>query len=124
MQRRKVTALLAAGVLVLAMLSAGCAKKGDMLKEISGTWEARKGNELVKVQLVGDTKSVEIDGQKFPVKVDKINPDAYTVAIQVQDGSTQTQVWTLQEVWDDNGESFDLALNRGQTRQMLKHKSS
>jgi hypothetical protein len=103
--------LVFAAIVAVGMTTAGCAKKGDMLQEISGVWQDSQGKETIEVKLKGDAKSLTVNGKSYPVTVENIESSTYKVNLKVQNGNDQPASWSLRQIWADNGSDFNLAFS-------------
>ena len=97
----------------------GCSKKSDLLQELSGQWQDNQTKSMVEIHLVGDAKSMTIDGQSYPVTVEKVDPGEYQVNLKVQNGNAQPEKWVLRQLWNDNGSEFNLAFNHNGKNEVL-----
>ena len=109
MKIRNIYVLCFAIIVAFGITAAGCAKKGDMLQQISGVWQDSQGNKTVEVKLQGDAKSLTVNGKSYPVTVENIESSNYQVNLKVQNGNDAPVSWSLRQVWADNGSDFNLA---------------
>jgi hypothetical protein len=102
------------GIFLLGfIILTGCSGKNGILEEVSGQWQDSQGKGTIEINLVGESKSIKVDGQAYAVSVDKIEMDRYQVNLKVQNGGDQPELWTLREIWNDVGSSFKLAFEHG-----------
>ena len=106
-------------VIILAIAVFGCAGGGDIKEQISGKWKKAEGGEVVEIQLADGPKSLVVDGKMFDAVVEKIDMDRYSVEVKVHNGDGKSEVWTLRQIWDDNGTRFKLAFSHGGTEEIL-----
>ena len=106
-------------VFAVGLVLSGCSGSADILKEVSGQWENTQDNATIEINLAGDAKSIKVGEQAYSVNVDKIVMDKYQVNLKVSNGSNQPELWTLRQIWDDNGSSFKLAFEKSGQKKML-----
>ncbi|WP_054033517.1 hypothetical protein [Desulfatitalea tepidiphila] len=106
-------------VFAVGLVLSGCSGSADILKEVSGQWENTQDNATIEINLAGDAKSIKVGEQAYSVNVDKILMDKYQVNLKVKNGSGQPELWTLRQIWDDNGSSFKLAFEKSGQKKML-----
>lgn len=106
-------------VLAIGLAFSGCSSKADLLQEVSGQWKSNENNDPVDIQLVGNTKTMKVNGDAYPITIDKVEMDKYQVDLKVKNGGSQPELWTLRQIWDDNGVSFKLSLKRGDKSEVL-----
>lgn len=119
MKRDKLYFLFIAAVFAFGLIMTGCSSKGDILKEVSGQWQSTQDQGTVEINLMGDAKSIKVGEQAYSVSVDKIEMDKYQVNLKVSNGSGQPELWTLRQIWDDNGNGFKLAFKNGSESKTL-----
>lgn len=120
MKSRNVITLILIVVICTGLTIVGCSdNKGDILKQVSGQWQDTQDNSQVKIQLTGDSKSITVKGQTYPVTVDSVEPMNYVVSLKVQNGSAQPESWKLQQIWNEGGDGFKLAFFRNGQKDML-----
>jgi len=108
--------------LILAILTltiAACGSSSDLATQVSGQWRNEKGNDAVNIKLTKDTSSLTINGQTFKGTVETIDNGSNTVHVKVATKDGSTEVWSLQQVWNDNGSAFKLMLRRNGTTETL-----
>jgi uncharacterized protein YfaS (alpha-2-macroglobulin family) len=102
-----------------AFLASGCGEKADMVAQMNGAWES-KDNGVVKLNLTGERKSVEINGAPVAVNITEINKDQFTLFVQPTDQAGSAETWSFRQVWEDNGNSFTIEfVGKGGRRDML-----
>ena len=79
---------------------------------------------MVEINLAGSNKSMKINGKSYSLTVDKVEMDRYQVDLKVENGGMATELWTLREVWNDNGTDFKLAFDHGDKKDTLIHKEN
>jgi hypothetical protein len=119
MKKRNLYVIFFVVVLAVGMSLSGCSSKGDILKEVSGQWQNNKDQGTVVIQLVGQAKSMKFGDQTYDINVEKVEMDKFQVDLKAKNGNSQPETWTLREVWDDNGNSFRIALKRGNENMVL-----
>jgi hypothetical protein len=119
MKTRHLPHLLICAVLVLGLITTGCSGKNKLLEEVSGQWLDNQDHTMVDIHLVGDSKTVSVDGHPYPVSVEKVELINYLVQLKVQNGSAEPESWIIRELWDENGASFKLSFNRSGQKEVL-----
>jgi hypothetical protein len=119
MKARNLYFLFLVAVLAFGLLTSGCSGKSNILQAISGAWQDNQDKSPVEIQLTGDSKSVTLKSKPYPVSVDKIDEMNNLVSLKVQNGGAQPEVWTLQQIWDENGSSFKLTFNHNGEKEVL-----
>lgn len=119
MKTRHLPCLLIAAVLTIGLITTGCSGKNKLLQEMSGQWQDSQNHAMVDIHLVGDSKTITVGGNPFPVSVEKVEMINYLVQLKVQNGSAEPDSWTLKEVWDENGASFKLSFNHDGQNEVL-----
>ena len=112
-------------MVVLGLITFGCsADSGKLLKEVSGVWARGQGKGTIAINLTGDTKTLEMDGQSYSATVQSVEMGNYVVDLKVQNGSNQPKIWSVREAWDDNGENFKLVFSHDGQKEILPKKAS
>ena len=119
MKTRKLLFIFLAVIFIAGLVAVGCSSKSDLLKEVSGQWQDDQGKKTVEIRLNSDTKELSIDGHAYPVSVEKVQMDRYQVNLKVQNGSGEPELWTLRQVWNDNGSGFKLAFDHSGASDLL-----
>jgi hypothetical protein len=123
MKARNLSLLFVAFTLAIGLITSGCSGKNKLLKEVSGQWQNSQNSTLVDIHLVGDDKSMTVDGQPYTVSVDKVEMINYLVRLKAQNGSGEPQEWTLKELWDENGAHYKLAFSHNGFSEVLVPKA-
>ena len=123
MKPRNLSLLLITFIFTVGLVFSGCSGKNKLLKEVSGQWQNNKNNSVVDIQLVGNDKTVSVDGQSYPVSIEKVEMINYLVQLKVQNGNAGTQEWTLKELWDESGAHFKLSFNHNGQSEVLVPKA-
>lgn len=97
----------------------GCGTSGDLATEVSGKWQTEQGGGRVDIHLAKDASSLTIDGRTFHGVVEKIDKGANTVHVKVETEGGDSEVWSIHQVWNDNGSAFKLNLRRNGTSETL-----
>ena len=84
-------------------------------------WQRTDGNGTVEINLANDPKSLVIDGQSYKAAIEKIEKGSYTTLVKVEVETGKAEVWSLRQVWDDNGSTFKLAFRHNGTQETLVH---
>jgi hypothetical protein len=119
MKARNLYFFFLAAVLTIGLMTSGCSGKSTITESISGAWQDSQNKSPVEIQLTGDSKSVTVKSKTYPVSVDKVDDMNYTVSLKVQNGGTQPEVWTLQQIWSENGSDFKLAFSHNGEKEIL-----
>jgi len=125
MKRTRISIIVVA-LTALACLSilAGCgSSKADMLTECSGTWKNDKGDETVKIQLVGDSQRIVVNGDAYPASIKSVDNGTNVAVLNVQKSDGSSAEWMLQQRWNDNGSAFSLLFSHDGNRDVLTQKS-
>lgn len=110
-----------AAVLALGLTAVGCSNKGGLLEQVSGKWQDNQNKSKVEINLVGDTKTVTLNGQAYPVTVENVENLNYVVNLKVKNGGAEPERWILRQIWDENGADFKLAFNHNGEKEVLVH---
>ncbi len=110
---------LSVSVMFIMLTLTGCSSKGDILKEVSGIWQNNQNQGTVEIKLTNNGNLLKIDGKSYPITVDKVEMDKYQVNLKVQNGGSEPELWTLREVWNDNGTDFKLSFNHSGKKEIL-----
>lgn len=119
MRRNHLSCLFLIAAFAVGLFLSGCSGSSDILKEVSGQWENAQDNATIEIDLAGDAKSIKLGDRAYTVSVDKIVMDRYQVNLKVKNGSGQPELWTLRQIWDDNGNGFKLAFQNGSESKTL-----
>jgi hypothetical protein len=89
----------------------GCGSSGESdLANLNGTWQNPSNQQKVIIKVSGDQKTIAIGDKTLPVTIKKIEEDTFMV--HVSDKALGEKDWRLVRVWDDNGKSFTIKLER------------
>ena len=98
----------------LILMFAGCGSSGDSdLANLNGTWQNPANQQKVIIKMSGDQKTIAIGDKTLPVTIKKVEEDTFMV--HVTDTTLGEKDWKLVRVWDDNGKSFTIKLERSGT---------
>lgn len=122
LKKHNLSFFLIVGFLTIILTAVGCASKKDILQEVSGIWQDDQDNGTIEIQLAGDAKVITVKGKSYPVSVASIEKDKKKVNLKVQNGGGEPELWTIRQIWDDNGNSFTLAINQGAENKVLTPK--
>jgi hypothetical protein len=112
-------------MVVIGLIAFGCSgDSSKLLKEVSGVWTRAQGPGTVAINLTGATKTLVIDGQSYDATVQSVEMGNYVVALKVQNGSSQPEMWSVKEVWDDMGVNYKLVLSHDGQKEILPKKTS
>ena len=86
----------------------------NVLEDLTGVWRGDTDGEIVALNLSGEAKSINVNGNLIPVSIKNIDNDNGIVSVNI-DIEGQPVVWALRQVWDNNGEYFavDIILHNG-----------
>jgi ABC-type oligopeptide transport system substrate-binding subunit len=98
---------------------AGCSSGTDLTTEFSGKWKNEQDNSTVVINLAKDSSSMVIDGHTYKGVVDTIDKGTQTVHVKVTSDGGNTEIWSLHQVWNDNGSAFKLKLRRNGAAETL-----
>ena len=97
----------------------GCSSGEKLPKQISGTWQRAQGDGNIEINLVTEPKTLIFDGRSYAATIEKIDMGVYSVHLKVETETGHTQEWTIRQIWNDNGSSFNLAFNHNGTQEKL-----
>ena len=103
----------------LGFMYSGCSGTKNMMSEMTGTWKSDKSNEPVKINLSGEQKVIEIGGNTIPITINKIDEGSYLVKMDAKPANGNAALWSLRQVWDDNGSSFIIKFNHDGVEETL-----
>jgi len=104
-------------LLMLAIL--GCGRSTDLATDISGKWKSAQNSDQVEIYLTKEASSLTIGGQTYKGVIKSIDKGSNTVNIEVETDGGQSEVWSIHQVWNDNGSAFNLTLRRNGTTETL-----
>lgn len=84
-----------------------------LLDEISGVWKAQGENTIVTIHTADNRTSFYIDDKPVPVKVGAIDDENKTVNFNVTLPDGTPEIWTIQQIWDQTGQSFHIRATLG-----------
>jgi hypothetical protein len=111
--------LFLSAVLFLLSIVIGCGSEASLETQISGSWQRTQGGGTVDIHLAGDPKSLVVDGQSYKAAIERIEKGSFTTLVKVEVEAGKTEVWSLRQVWDDNGSTFKLAFRHNGTHETL-----
>jgi hypothetical protein len=103
----------------LMLTTTGCGSSTDLTTQVSGKWKNEKNGGIVDIQLSQESSSLTIDGRTFSGVLEEIDKGSDTVHVKVTTETGDTQVWSLHQVWNNNGSAFTLKLRRNGTTETL-----
>jgi hypothetical protein len=110
---------------VLGLMVLGCSSgKEKLLTDVSGVWDRGQDAGTVQFDLTGQKKTLELDGKSYSATIDTVNMDRLEVDLKVQNGDTQPEMWSVRQVWDDNGVDYKLVFDHEGQKEHLAHKTS
>ena len=111
--------ILTAVSFILFSIVIGCGSNADLATQISGKWKPLQGEGIVDINLAKEPKSMTIDGHAFNAVVENIDKGSNTVQVRVETEAGKTEVWSIHQVWNDNGSTFKLNLRHNGTTKTL-----
>lgn len=97
----------------------GCGSGANMETQISGVWNRTEGNGIVEINLANEPKSLVVEGHSYKAVVEKVDNGSFTTLIKVEIETGKTEVWSIRQVWGDNGSSFKLVFMHNGTQETL-----
>ena len=104
---------------VLMFTASGCSNSADLATEISGKWKNEQDSGIVDINLAKESSSLTIGGHTFECAVEDIDKGSDTVRLRVTTEGGDTEVWSIHQVWNNNGSAFKLKLRRNGTTEIL-----
>lgn len=111
--------ILTAVFFLMSSIVIGCGSEANMETQISGSWQRSGGNGMVDINLANEPKSLVVDGQSYKAAIEKTDKGSFTTLVKVEIETGKTEVWSLRQVWDDNGSTFKLAFRHNGTKETL-----
>jgi hypothetical protein len=105
--------------LLLFSFVISCGSQANMETQISGSWQRSDGNGTIDINLANDPKSLVVDGHSYKAVVEKTEKGSFTTLVKVEIETDKTEVWSLRQIWDDNGSTFKLAFRHNGTMETL-----
>ncbi len=105
--------------LIMFLVAIGCGSEAKLETQISGTWQRTQGNGTVDINLANEPKSLVIDGHSYKAVVEKIDKGSFTTLVKVEIETGKTEVWSIRQVWDDNGSTFKLSFRHNGNQETL-----
>ncbi|MGD8703751.1 MAG: hypothetical protein PVG51_15710 [Desulfosarcina sp.] len=109
---------LAIMVAVMLILT-GCGSSTDLPTQVSGKWQNENNGDIIDIHLAKESSSLTIDGRTFNGVVEDIDKGSDTVHVKVTTENGDTEVWSIHQVWNNNGSAFKLKLRRNGTTETL-----
>jgi len=106
-------------VVALGFMYSGCSETKSMMSEMTGTWKSDKNNEPIRINFAGKQKAIEIGSNTVPVKINNVDEGSYMVKIDATLANGNAAVWSLRQVWDDNGSSFTIKFHHDGVEETL-----
>lgn len=106
-------------LLAFLLTITGCGSSADLTTQISGKWKSEAGNSIIDIHLAKESSSLTIDGHTFKGVVEKIDRGSDTVHVKVATEGGNSEVWSLHQVWNNNGSAFKIKMRRNGTTEIL-----
>ena len=107
-------------VILITFVLASCGNTKDLASEVSGKWQDEQGRETVEINLTQDSSSLTINGQTFTGIVENIDNGTNTIRVKVKTQNGNMELWSLHQIWNDNGSAFKLNLrHNGVTKTLI-----
>lgn len=106
--------------IITVSILTGCSGGETIQSQISGTWQRTQGDGTVEINLEKDPKTLKLEGKMYSASIEKVDKGSHSVHLNVETAAGQLEVWTLHQIWDDNGSSFKIAFRRNGTQETLE----
>ena len=95
----------------LGFVFTGCGNQEKIMSEMTGTWKSDMNSNLIRINLSGNQKTIEIGDNTVPVTVKKVDEGAYNVKVDAKTANGKISAWSFRQVWDNNGSEFSIKFN-------------
>ena len=106
-------------VVAMGFIFSGCSNQKNMMSEMTGTWKSDKNKEPIRINFSGEQMAIEIGSNAVPVTVNKVDEGACWIKVDAKPANGNAAVWSLMQVWDDNGSSFTIRFNHDGVEETL-----
>ncbi|MFH1980805.1 MAG: hypothetical protein ABIL58_03065 [Pseudomonadota bacterium] len=106
-------------VVALGFMVTGCSNKKNIVSEMTGTWKSDKNAEPIKIDLSGEQKAIVIGTNSVPVTVTNVDEGTNIVKVDAKPANGNAAVWSLRQVWNDNGSSFTIIFDHDGVEEKL-----
>lgn len=106
-------------LILLSMIIVGCGSSANMEAQISGKWKPVQGHDIMAINLDQNPKTLTLDGHTFKAEVESIDKGSSTMHLKVATADGKSEVWSIRQMWDDNGSTFKLAFRHDGTTETL-----
>jgi hypothetical protein len=106
-------------VVALGFMYSGCSSKQNIMSEMTGTWKSDKNADPIKINLSGKQKAIEIGSKTVPVTVNKVDEGANMIIVGAKSANGNAAVWSLRQVWNDNGSTFTIKFDHDGVEETL-----
>lgn len=106
-------------VVGLGLMFSGCGSQKNLMSEMTGTWKSDKNSEPIKINLSGEQKAIEIGSNTVPVTVTQVDEGTNIVKVDAKPASGNAAVWSLRQVWNNNGSSFSIIFDHDGVEEKL-----
>jgi len=98
----------------LIVIFVGCSTSTNSdFANLNGTWQNPSNKLTVVLNITGDNKTITIGDKTLPITIKQVRQEKFIV--HVSDKTLGEKDWSLLRVWDDNGSSFTIKLERDGT---------
>lgn len=109
------------GVLIMVSLILGVVGCGDSGKSgvasFNGVWQNPSNHLKIELNLNGEKQTILVDGKTLPIQIKEYEVDRYSFLIS--DPASGDKEWKVFRIWDDNGSSFSMKLERDGKTEVL-----
>ena len=91
----------------------------DFEKQVSGKWQRTQEKGVVDINLLQDPATLAVNGQSFPVVEMDVDMGSFTAKVKVKLADDKTEMWSIRQIWNDNGSEFKLAFRHNGTTETL-----
>jgi hypothetical protein len=109
------------GVLIMVSLIlgvVGCGNSGKAGAEsFNGAWQNPSNQQKIVLNLNGEKQTILVDGQTLPITIKEYETDRYS--FRISDPASGDKEWKVFRIWDDNGSSFSMKLERDGKTELL-----
>lgn len=83
----------------------------QILSEVSGVWRADGDGTMLTIDVGDEKKAILFNGEPIPpVNIKSIDENNKIVNLRIGPPGDKFQIWSLRQIWDEQGEGFNLVL--------------